>query len=53
MSGVTDWTRYKLCPVCSAPGSQPCRVFYDRPREENRIAGVQFDRPHSARPEAH
>jgi hypothetical protein len=51
MSGVTGWTRYLLCPVCSAERGQPCRVLDNRDREENRIAGVQFDRPHSGRPE--
>lgn len=47
---VTDWSMWRLCPVCRAPIGQPCLTRSGRV-VGGRVVGpsVRLDRPHAMR----
>lgn len=49
---MTDWTKLRDCPQCQAKRGQPCFDLYARPREENRVVGIQYEKPHPDRDSA-
>jgi hypothetical protein len=50
MPELTDWSRYRKCPVCFAPLEQPCTTLSGGVAFVESPVQVDRDRPHTRRP---